>query len=291
MKLAITATRVLSIGLALAALSVAFGGVSASAQTPNAYLSACSTPASAPPAPTMPSDAQIQQLQAQFAQGLAQSLSVSPSAVQQALSGLNTQATQPPVQFTDPLQGAASQLNVSFDSLRTAVQSADQSMLCAQTPSTGGNAFFLGSVAGGRIPVDPAAFFAAVAQNLGGGLSGPQVQSAFASTSPALPDAGQMTAQLQSQLDTLASALGVSIDSLKSALKSLGSSGSCLPPNTLGGFRIVTRQAGSPPPQILDGGPIIIPLGDARPSAGLPGNAADPLGLGIAPCGFTQMSS
>jgi hypothetical protein len=290
MKFAITAARILSTGAALAAITVAVGGTSASAQTPDAYLSACSPSASALPAPTMPSEAEIQQMQSQFAQGLAQSLNVSTSAIQQALVSLNAQVTQPPVQFTDPLQGTASQLNVSLDSLRTAVQSADQSTLCEQTPSAGGNAFFIGNV-GGRSPVDPATFFAAVAQNLGGGLTASQVQSAFAANSPQLPSAGQMTAQLQSQLDTFASALGVSSDSLKTALKSLGSSGTCLPPNTLGGFRLVTRQAGTPPPQMPDGGPIIIPLADSHPQAGAAGNPMDPLGLGIMPCGFTQAPS
>jgi hypothetical protein len=116
------------------------------------------------------------------------------------------------------------------------------------------------------------------------------VQSAFAAAAPPLPDPNQIVAQLQNQLDTLASGLGVGPDTLKSALKSMTSSGGCLPPNLLGGFRLA-REPDGMPSQMPPGGPIIIPLADAKPPAGLPGNPGDPLGLGLAPCGFPPMPS
>jgi hypothetical protein len=289
MKFSMTAARFVSAGIVLLAVATATGGSTASAQTAGTYLSACSPSSYSPLPPQIPSDAEIQQWQTQFVQGLAQALNIPSSTVQQAFTGMSRAAPLPPVQFQDPLETAASQLHVSLDSLRSAVQSADQTVLCAQAPGGGGNAFFIG-YAGGPSPVNPSAFFAAVAQNLGGGLTGPQVQAAFATSAPSLPDPSQFTAQMQSQLDAFGAALGVSTDALRSALKSLASSGGCLPPNVLGGFRLATKQDGQlpqPPP----GGPIIIPLADTKPPAGMPGDPADPLGLGLAPCGFKPLPS
>ncbi|HTE86426.1 MAG TPA: hypothetical protein VK821_17030, partial [Dehalococcoidia bacterium] len=217
------------------------------------------------------------------------------------------------------------QLDVSVDSLLSAVQAADQTLPCPQGPGgaapgpSGGNAIFIGtggsgaggpgpidtglgqevsaafyrgSGAGGPGPIDTTAFFGAVAKSLGQGFTGQQVQSAFASAAPPLPDPSTLTTDLQNQLNSLATVLGVSADTLKSALKSLASSGGCLPPNTLGGFRLAKQIAGggAPRPSGAGVGPIIIPFAGSTPPR-LPGNPGDPLGLGLTPCGINLRAS
>ena len=282
--------RVLAAVAAAVGLAMAVGTPSMSAQTPGAEVSTCSPSATPIQPPAPPSDTQLQQWQTQFAQGISQSLNVPLATVQQDLSGLASSVTaQQPVSVQDPLATAASQLNVSLTTLLSAVQSADQTLLCAQgLPSSGsGNAVFFTAGGGGPQLVDPGTFYTAVAQNLGQGLTGQQVQAAFAASAPSLPDPSKLITDLQNQFNQFATSLGVSTDALKTALQSIGASGGCLPPNTFGGFRVVTKRAGGPPPpSIGDLGPIIIPFAGGTPPR-LPGNPGDPLGLGLAPCGIS----
>jgi hypothetical protein len=242
--------------------------------------------------------AQIARDQAAFAQELAQALNLPPATVQQGISGLNTSEQPAPAQPgppTDVLAAAAQQLGVSADQLANAVRAADATLPCkpvAQPPSGSASAaaFFIGIAApngAAAATIDTSAFFATVAQNLGGSFTGQQVEAAFQANAPAPPSPTQLQTQIQSQLTSLATALGVSDAALTSALQSLGSSGACLPPGVLGGEVVIRTGAPTAPPS-YGNGPLVIPIvkvgGPAQPPA-----IFDQ--LGIKPCGPDQVFS
>jgi hypothetical protein len=268
------ALSILAAVSAIAALTGSFEPTSASAQTPATVSQGCA--AMAPPRlPAPPSDAQVGQWQAQFAQALAQNLDLQLPVVQQAISSTSADLVDqaspsqaPPA--ADPITATASQLDVTFGSLLSAVQSTDQALFCAGAP------------------VSPDSFYAAVAQTLGQGLTAQQVESAFAATAPPPPDPSLIQAGLQNRLSALAAALGVSPDALTSALKAMAASGSCMPPNVLDGFRLPPNPAGMQQPPPTDGpAPLLIPLtGVVGAPPAPPSGPPDPLGVGMLPCGI-----
>jgi len=249
---------------------------------------ACPATPGAPGLSSLPVPANLTQL----AQQLAIALNLQPSTVQQALSteGAALSATLP--QPTDPLAGAAAQLGVSEQKLMVAVQSADAALgpnLGAGAPGgnavvnvTGGGAggsgngpvllpsgeqgggsgavaiaFGCSSPAGsptGGPSVNPATFFADVAQQLGSTFTGPQVQAAFQGSAPTPPAPGAIQSVVQQQASSLATALGVTPDALTSALSSIGYPNGCLPVVPSGNVSIK-------PPSLPGSGPLFIPLG------------------------------
>ena len=83
---------------------------------------------------------------------------------------------------------------------------------------------------GGSARPDPTTFFDIVARQLGQGITGQQVESAFVSTAPHPPDPTQIQALEQQRLSSFATALGVSVDTLTSALTSSGIPDGCCHP-------------------------------------------------------------
>jgi len=254
---------------------------------------ACPLAPGAPPPSSLPAPPDPKQL----AQQLATALNLPLATVQQALATESSQmapALLPPP--ADPIAGAATQLGVSEQQLMTAVQSADQSLgpvfsatggagggnavfAAAGGPSGGGPVFFQSGGQGGSGPsgapgapafaigcgtpaggpnIDPTTFFADVAQQLGPGFAGSQVQAAFEASAPTPPDPGTVQSLLQKQMSSLAAALGVTDDALTSALSSIGYPNGCLP-LFVGGN--VSVKPPFPPPGSGNSGPIFIPLG------------------------------
>lgn len=225
----------------------------------------------------------------QLAQQLATALNLPLATVQQALASLSSQpfpgAPLPP--FQDPISAAAAQLGVPREQLRSAVQAADQAIepgfaLQGSPAASSAGLYFTGGPTAGTGPSggplfvaigcagpiggdhpDPTTFFADVAQQLGPGFSGQQVESAFVSTAPLPPDPSRLQAFQQQRLSGLASALGVSVSALTAAFGSMGYPNGCLPPG-IGGISF----SKSVPPPIgagSDSGPIFIPLPGPKP--------------------------
>lgn len=229
----------------------------------------CQPPAGAlPKPPVAPPDPM------QLAQQLATALNLPLSTVQQALAA---QSSQQPFNLlpppTDPISAAATALGVTRQQLMSAVQAADQA-IGVPTPTTGGTTVGIIACAGpnGSGRPDPTAFFADVAQQLGQGFTGQQVESAFVSTAPQPPDPSQVQAFQQQRLSNLAAALGVSVPALTTALSSAGIPSGCLPTLGVGGLGLSMRV--QPPAGIDSGtGPIFIPLPRTGPASGLNGGS------------------
>ena len=117
---------------------------------------------------------------------------------------------------------AAARLGVTPDELAAALEAAGPH-LCAAVPAPAG--------AGIAVPAPPAALFEAVDRQLGRGITAAQVQAAMAALYPA--DGGTGPARVimraspaaeehEEHLRVLAEALGVTVDELEAALRSVG---------------------------------------------------------------------
>jgi hypothetical protein len=129
---------------------------------------------------------------------------------------------------------------------------------------------------GGGPQVDPSAFFADVAQQLGPAFTGSQVQAAFQASAPAPPDPSTMKSLMQQQSSSLAAALGVSVDALTSALSSIGYPAGCLP--LLAGNLSVKPPVS--PAGLGDGKPIFVPIGGPGAGAAIFALSGGPAGAG-----------
>jgi hypothetical protein len=248
------------LGLAgLAAAAVVVGGLFASgllAPPHHSALAAGRTSAATPcpPPPTISAE-QLQQAQQRFAQQLAQALGKPESAVESALVQLQQRLPKPPAGAQaqtvrvgpDPavLAAVATQLGVTLQELADAMTAAGPPLPgCPSSPGQGG------AVA---VKVDATQLFDRIAQQLGHGLTGTQVQAAF----ERVKSTGAVTFHAQAgasvsfapsgpddPLATLATALEVTTDQLKAALQAIATSSGCPAPPPGDGTGTAGAQGG-----------------------------------------------
>jgi hypothetical protein len=180
--------------------------------TPTYQVQPCATP----------SPAQLAVARTQFVDALAEALGKSPADVDKALHqvGMLTDKSEPGpgdpprtmvIDVSDmlgALQPAATQLGVTPQELADALKQTKPVLACG---------------AGGA-PPSKSALFDAVAERLGHGTTGAQVEAALALVKPqkAQTDVGDLATGADPKLQALADALGVSLDSLKHALETVG---------------------------------------------------------------------
>jgi hypothetical protein len=232
------------LGGVLLAGAVAAGGI-ASAQSP--------TP-SPSPAPGAGGQGQRDGARAHLGKGdlaarLAQALGIPQDRVEQALQQLMEErrnqaggkAGAGMGRFEARLAEVAQRLGVTEQQLRDAMRAAMQQVIGAAAPGQQGQ----GQRMRGQRP-DPSAFFDAIAQQLGTGLTGAQVREAFGfdnsqgtgprqgmgpgrgpGTPPGTnrPDRAQIEARAEEFLQRFADLLGVTVDQLREALRQLGGPG------------------------------------------------------------------
>lgn len=167
-----------------------------------------------------------QQMQAQLAARLAQALNIPQARVEAALQSVGGPGGQRNAAGSTMLTGAAQALGVTPQQLQaameTAMQQARQNRPQGQ-PGQGqgqgqsGQGQGQGQRTQGQRP-DRTAFYAAIAQALGGGKTAQQVQTALENNRPTRE---QMQAARDQHLAQLAQALGVTTDQLKTALQSI----------------------------------------------------------------------
>lgn len=190
----------------------------ASAQSP--------TPSAAPSASPHPGQGMAGQNRTDFAQRLATALNIPLERVQQALDQVKAQRPahdQRLRPFDVTVLGPAAQsLGVTAQQLADAITAARQSMMPDHQPGQ--------RQPGERHPADGqhpdrTAFYAAIAQNLGNGITAQQVQAALETLRPNKanrPTPEQMQQRMNEHTTQLAQALGVSVDQLRAAMQSIG---------------------------------------------------------------------
>jgi hypothetical protein len=184
---------------------------------------------------------QLQQAQQRFAQQLAQALGKPESDVEQALAQFQQSLPKPPAGAPaqsvrvgpDPttLAAVAAQLGVTPQELADAMTAVGPPLpACPPSPGQGGAV---------TVKIDATQLFERIAQQLGHGLTGAQVQAAFERVKPtgAVAYHAQAGASVafapggpDDPLATLATALGVTPDQLKAALQSIATSSGCPAP-------------------------------------------------------------
>lgn len=241
-------------------------------------------PATARACPT-PSAAQVQAAQQQYAQRLAQALGKSEQEVQQALqqvpppaigpklgqagvsvagvAGGSTVSTEGAPPAGEPGKGgtvvaiagdpeilapAAARLGVSPQQLADAFKAAGQQLKPANAIACSGGADQIVVMQG-----DDADLFAAVAQQLGHGITAAQVREAMQLVQPpAAPPApdSELKTKLDQYLQALAAALHVSVDQLQVAMQQASDCGSppAKPATPSAGLAICFSVAGTPLP-------------------------------------------
>lgn len=247
------------IGLALALAALCASSVAApalSAQTSTELQGQVA----ADPSCQLPSpeqiQAQIQQSNEQMTQDLAQALNLPEATVQAALQQVAQQLESQPIGLSpsgnpqpDPLASVATQLGVTKQALLDAMKaaapaptaSASNCVFTASGQNTGAGGTVSGGIAlrvqGAQISIDGTTsmtLFNAIAQQFGNGLTGAQVQAVFQNFPKLALDSGlqqQLQNLRQEELNALASALNVSVDTLNSALQSVRTSMGCSTPS------------------------------------------------------------
>ncbi len=215
-------------------------------------VSAGSGPAQAAQVCPTPSAAQIQAAQQQYAQRLAQALGKPEQEVEQALQQvppptIGLKGTQISIGYVhvqaggtptagavattgtlvvgfggDPsiLAPAAAKLGVTPQRLADAFKAAGDQLKPAEAPSCSRpveNAVIVTQGGDGDL-------FAAVAQQLGNGITAEQVRDAMQLVQPPAPPApdGQLKAKMDQYVQSLAAALHVSVDQLQAAMQAVG---------------------------------------------------------------------
>jgi hypothetical protein len=211
-------------------------------------------PCAPPPAP--PAEL-MQQADQRFAQQLAQALGKPEVEVEQALTrfqqslpkpALPSGSLQTHVVAPDPttLAPVAAKLGVTPQELAGAMAAAAPPL--PECPTAGQP----GPV---TVKLDPTQLFAQIAQHLGHGITGEQVQAAFESARPRLATSFRMQSGAvttgfgpggnDDPLTTLATALDVTPEQLKTALQSIATSSGCQPPSSATGSAMPgTQNAG-----------------------------------------------
>lgn len=160
-----------------------------------------------------------------FINRLAQALGKSPAEVERAFQQVHeahkAQRSQGQQQRFDlnRLAPAATQLGVTPQQLADALRAAAQSQFGSRGSGQPGQG---GPRIGQRL--DKSAFFNAVAQQLGGGVTGEQVRDALRALRPTggqRPSREQIEQRWNQHLQELATALGVTVDQLRAALQSI----------------------------------------------------------------------
>ncbi|MGE0540658.1 MAG: Clp protease N-terminal domain-containing protein [Dehalococcoidia bacterium] len=140
-----------------------------------------------------------------FAARLAQALGIPQEQVEQAFQQLRDQVKANVLQRLEP---AATQLGVTPQQLADAMEAAGRSLFQNHTR--------------GQRP-DRSAFADAVAQHLGGNVTGDQVEAALSDLRDTArqnrPDRQQVEQRMQDRLEALAAALGVTPDQLRAAFE------------------------------------------------------------------------
>jgi hypothetical protein len=146
-----------------------------------------------------------------FAARLAQALNIPQERVEQAFEQLRNQRKDNALQRLEP---AATQLGVTPQQLADAMDAARRSVFQSHTS--------------GQRP-DRSAFADAVAQQLGGNITGDQVEAVLSAQRDAArqnrPDRQQVEQRMQERLEQLAGALGVTTDQLRAAFEELRPAG------------------------------------------------------------------
>ncbi len=146
-----------------------------------------------------------------FAARLAVALNVPQERVEQAFEQLRDRARDNAVQRLEP---AATQLGVTPQQLADAMRDAGRSLFENRTR--------------GQRP-DRSAFADAVAQQLGGNVTGDQVEAALSAQRDAArqnrPDRAQIEQRMQEHIDELAGLLGVTPDQLRAAFEEIRPAG------------------------------------------------------------------
>jgi hypothetical protein len=185
------------------------------------------------PAPTSPTEQEQappgmrRHDHAEFVNRLAQALGKTPDEVTRALQQVHDahhgQRPQggPSAALLAP---AAQQLGVTPQQLSDAIRTVFQARAGARGPGQPGPG------QGGRMGQRPdmSAFFNAIAQQLGGGITGQQVQDAMRSLRPMggqRPTREQIQQRMDQHLSELATALNVTVDQLRAALQSIAPQG------------------------------------------------------------------
>ena len=216
-------------GFAFAAgAALALGGMmllpgSAAAQTPTGVQPA-PVPAVAPtvcPPPGAMAVAAVAITRAEFAAQLAKALGKTQAEVERALGQVEGELSPPevigmvgvavPAGDDGLLDAVAARLGVTVEELKAAMQAAAPP--CPSGPPQPG------------APVDvfvtPTALFEALAQTLGRGITAAQVQAAFEAEAPPANVQLAVRANPEQHLEALARALGVTVEQLKAALRSI----------------------------------------------------------------------
>ncbi len=170
-----------------------------------------------------------------FVNRLAQALGKTPDEVTRALQqvhdahkGQRSQSGQRPQGGPDltQLAPAAQQLGVTPQQLADAMRAVFQARAGNRGPGGPGQPGQGGPRMGQR--PDMSALFNAIAQQLGGGITGQQVQDALRSLRPVggqRPGREQIQQRMDEHLRELAAALGVTVDQLRTALQSIAPQG------------------------------------------------------------------
>jgi len=209
-------------GVVLAGSTLALGGL-ASAQSP----SPSPTPSSSPSPAASPSPGSrwpgrppggMEVGRGEFARRLAEALGIPQSRVEDALQQLRDRAgagAQDVPAQSGRLADAAGKLGVTEQQLSDALRNAMGTIRDSASDR-------MRSGQGWQGPGD--AFFSAVAQQLGGGITAEQVRDALGGgfQRQGMPDRAQLQARADQFLQEFASLLGVSVDQLREALRSIG---------------------------------------------------------------------
>lgn len=192
------------------------GGV-ASAQSPSPSPS----PSTGPGAPRIG--------QGDFAQRLAQALGIPQSRVEDALRRQREQhRAEGEARRTQHLAVAAAKLGVTAQQLQDAITAARQSVFGSMQPGQGSQGQRPPRMGGpGMGRPNPDAFYQAIAQNLGRGITAQQVRDALQKdrTGMTRPDRTQIEQRMNEHLQELARLLGVTPEQLRTALQSVGGPG------------------------------------------------------------------
>jgi hypothetical protein len=198
-------------GVLVAAGSTLTGGA-ASAQSPSPSPSPSASPSPSPGSGRQGQGPHIGRMdKGDRAERLAQALNIPQDRVEQAFEQLRDRARDAAVQRLAP---AATELGVTAqqlaDAMRAAAESLHQNRMDGQRP-------------------DRAAYYDAVARELGGSTTGAQVQAALEALRDAArqnrPDRQQIEQRMQERLQELAGLLGVSVDQLRAAMEEIRGSG------------------------------------------------------------------
>lgn len=211
--------------MAAAAAATVIGGVLAmsavSAQSP-APSPSITTPTQSPGPSGAPRHQNMGK--GELAAKLAQALNIPQARVEQAIQQLGGRqsALGRGMKLTDSpaFIAAAQQLKVTPQQLADSLKAATNDAISQRQSAQQGNG---ARGARGQRP-DPGALAAAVAQKLGNGVTAAQVQAALSTLRPqggAKPDRSQVQAAIDARLQQFAQALGVTMDQLKSALKTI----------------------------------------------------------------------